>query len=73
MIMVFVVLSPDSPLPLRISGRPATFMERTLKDPDVCAITDAAQARAMKQALRRRVMVEETGGLGRIGKTLVVL
>jgi hypothetical protein len=37
--MVFVVLSPDSPFPLRISGSPATFIDRILKVPD------AAEAR----------------------------
>lgn len=32
--MVLVVLSPDSPFPFRISGSPATFIERILKVPE---------------------------------------
>lgn len=61
MIPVFTVLSPGMSLPLRIAGRPATFMVTTLKVPVVgAASVEPAAARATK----RDNMIDSGGGGG---------
>lgn len=56
---MFDVLSPDSPLELRISGSPATFMDRTLNVPDAA---DAASAGLHDAIARKSVSAESMIG-----------
>jgi hypothetical protein len=52
MIIVFVVLSPSSPLPCRICGRPATFIDSAEKVPAGVAAGVAAQSARRTKARR---------------------
>ena len=54
---VFVVLSPSSPFPLRIAGKPATFIDRMLNVPDAAeaATTEGADKIARRTAFADRI------------------
>jgi hypothetical protein len=47
-IIVFVVLSPDSPLELRMAGRPATFIDNAEYVPDGAAAHTASCTKARR-------------------------
>lgn len=57
---MFDVLSPDSPLEFKISGRPATFIDKTLNVPDAADAARAGDAIA-RRSVSAESMIDERG------------